>query len=311
MVKVPRLNDKVKESIFCVDDCIATFAEKHGLIYQAMYLDELYIDIKKVGDEYKLIFPNNMEENLKKYGGIIIDSIRPSDHMLDDLEEMIDYPKVIMLEIKGMECPWDWRYRKLDWGNHTFLLTGRDKNILTGMDPYYGIEYVELSKKQLMKGYVQARVLSKGLPDEEKLFEYICEKVRCIHSFYYERYELLKRCLDFQVIAGIRERMCNDNCFNDNNIDNNEVIQSLQNCEYSRLRFAIFLLYLNRNKNFLLESCIMLYMNIADLWEKVRALSIKTMISGSNNNEKMSELLNQICELEDNAIYNIKRELCG
>lgn len=307
MAKVPRLNENLKESIFCVDDCIATFAENHNLIYQAMYLDELNIEIRQIGKNYNLYFPDNVEANLNRYGGIRIEQISPSEHMLNDLQEILDFSKVIMLEIKGIECPWDWRYKKIDWGNHTFLLTGRNENLLTGTDPYYGISYVEIPIKQLMKGYIQARVLTEVVPDEENLFKSACRTVRCEQGFY-KRLDLFKRCFDFGVMEEI---MFKNGCFEDYTIENNDLIINLQNCEYSRLRFAIFLQYLNEKfeLNPLFENSIRDYLDIAQIWGKVRSVSIKTLISGINNNEVIGRLLEQVCEMEDKSIYYLKKYL--
>ena len=111
MIKVPRLNEKIKESVFCVDDCIATFAVDRNLIYQAMYLDEIAIEVSDEEQKYFFHFSDNMISNLKMYGGILVEQIKPGVHMMQELEKILDCSRTIMLEMRGIDCPWDWRYR--------------------------------------------------------------------------------------------------------------------------------------------------------------------------------------------------------
>lgn len=305
MIKVPRLNKDMKESIFCIDDCIATFAEKHSLIYQAMYLDEFIIDVQQMDKKYSLYFPDNMTLNLRKYGGILIETIPQSVCMMQALEEKLDASMIVMLEIKGKDCPWDWRYKKVDWGNHTFLLTGRNRNLFFGMDPYYGYKNVELPKKLLMSGFVQARVLSAETPNRNKLYEDACNKVRNYHPGYC-KIEMLKRCINYQIVSEIKDNMISNNCFDDYNIENNDLIQSLQNCEYSRLRFAIFLQYLSII-NLSIKQCISKYIEIAAVWGQIRKVAVKELISGVNNDETIVELLNQVNEMEKNILEKLAK----
>ena len=129
----------------------------------------------------------------------------------------------------------------------------------------------------------------------------------------YDRNELFKYCLNYQTINDIREDMIIFNCFDDFHIENNDLIQSLQNCEYSRIRFSILLQYIAERyaiKN-VIEQYIEELLNISNLWGQIRKVTIKSLISGNNNDEIIYELIDQICLVEEKVMEKLSNFLCN
>lgn len=311
MVRVPRFNECTNASIYCVDDCIATFSDEKNLIYQAMYLDELDIGTIENRDGFHFFFENHMLYNLREYGGIVVTDISEDSFMLKEIEKAVDSEKTVLLEIRGVECPWDWRYKDLDWGNHTFLLTGKrgEHGGFVGKDPYYEIEHIEISKMQLMKGCISAKVLTADLPKEDALYFAAIDKILSVKSFR-KRSDDFTNCVIFKMITKEIEKLQGNGTFDDFHIENCNLLQNLLNCTYSRLRFAILLNYLRVKGKFNYSSdFVEKYVEIANMWDRIRKIVIRSILSSRNNDEILIGLVKSTCNLEDKALEELRHLL--
>ncbi len=306
MVNVPRFREEIRLPIFCVDDCIATFAKERNLIYQALYLDELRMNIAGSEGSYKINFSDDFLDSLRLYGGIRLEKISEEDCTVDGLKDFLGGNSSIIMEFKGTECPWDWRYQSVDWGNHTFLIENWDdrKNVFTGKDPFYHKEHIELKISQLMKGYVEGKAIS-GCPIEDHdILGAFRSKLIDEKEYYSQLEHGLFLLFSAGNLSSVASALKEKDQFNDFGIENCEMNVSLLNCVYSRLRYAILLTFLAEKYHLspIKESVVPVYIELSRLWEKIRNKVIKKFVSGSYTaEERFEQLIRDVLQKEREA----------
>ena len=310
MIRIPRFRQEIKLPIFCVDDCIATYANIENRIYQALYVDELHMDFHYKDTVLEVVFSDEYLENLKLYGGIKIVDISETENLIDYLKEALEKEKNILMEFKGIECPWDWRYQSLDLGSHTFLLREwkNKERVFYGIDPFYQKEHVELKISQIMRGYLGSKTIEKQNILEMDLLEGMRDR---IHSQeYYERLE--EYIMDFTSFNRVKhelELLKDNGVVDEYKLENCKYIQSLLNCVYSRLRYAVMIEFLGEKYKITnyFENGMIPYIESSSLWEKLRDIVLKSIIMNRECKERERiVIIKKIISMEKKAAFFLR-----
>ncbi|MCI9541781.1 MAG: hypothetical protein HFG39_12160 [Lachnospiraceae bacterium] len=142
-------------SIYCLDDCIATIAHKENLDYQLIYLD-----MHKITYDYKVALKNNkvisglcstkQEDNtyvyLQKYHGIMIKDYfeLTKDEVLIKIENELANGKCVLVRLDSYYCDWDVLYQK-EHTKHLGLCIGLDIDNVILCDPFYGLNNIKMN----------------------------------------------------------------------------------------------------------------------------------------------------------------------
>lgn len=289
LVQFPRFNEKITPML-CFDDCISTFGTYINAVYEKAYINALEIDFdwcEQAGIGKSYHYGTRLEENVKKYCGIDIKSIK-CDKMdaVAQIMGHIDENTLVCAEVLGLNCPWDWRYQIEEQGAHYFFITGydEDERCFNCVDPFYQIMNENLSFDNLQNGiqsYDIFQVCKMG--EKNKDIDELLNSINTLFNGGYLNayYIFADKFRSFDIAKEVEDYSAESE-FMVENIENNIPLNYVfKDIIHNRLRFSVYLRRIaERNKQFSNELTEFSdkYITLSQKWESARLMLIKFLI---------------------------------
>lgn len=225
---IVNINRNGYNSLYCIEDCIATIAYYEGIDFYMMFMDSYKFgfdnDIVKKTRIVNSGLMNNIErtqfENLSKFHGMTFSMGRTMDAKvaLEEMKKELLSGRLIIVKVDSFYCKWDVGYEKLHQ-KHMFICTGiRDKGDICVCDPFYGKIGLEMSEDDFCNAYMG---LYMKYNIEEKEYDYreeICntffndnyvsklvQELRQLGDAYLEYYDMVREYRDYEDARRVQE----------------------------------------------------------------------------------------------------------
>ncbi|BCJ92743.1 hypothetical protein acsn021_03120 [Anaerocolumna cellulosilytica] len=306
----------------CYDVQLESVGKWKGIGYELMYLDNwkfLFKEESTKGEGIwergviapRLYFDNLLETNylIEKFHGIHIDFIDiPLVELESALDSILDKRLPVLLPVDTYNLPWLNGFYGNIHSRHIILVVGKSKN-----EGYYCNDTRPYLQEPIAGGLLTLKELNEGyaggighfkISEPQYSFEDICK--------------ILKN-IDFNMFNSMREfsRYIKENEILSDDIDEFDggdgiIVRAIRNIVRARIHFQKSLKYINYKYNEIcLDSNVNSFNIFIDKWKIIKGLFYKSYIKGdySCNNIKISKIINELADEEEEAAINMMKEL--
>lgn len=324
--KIPRLENCEARS-FCLDDCIATYAHYIDRNYEVMYMDVLRnsFEINKQNNNpigSSIIFDDCIIKNLKKYVGLeFLLSNESINGASESIKRYVKNKTPVLVEVKGFNCPWDWRYKMVEQGSHMMFIIGyidEDKKYVC-LDPYYDKQEAVISEEEFNKAYISYRILNKIGIKSYNVVDLIYERLEDLKS---EKWlgsmKMLPKEIEdnFNINVEVMDYCHQNNILLEQIQDNIPLNFALKKIIHNRVRFCELLNYVDKCcRLYMLKDVISEWKYISQKWSMLRLMFIKKVFSSNEFDisgyisKKIAEIICYEEELLNKTVLVIKGKL--